>query len=210
MIAIIDYEIGNLGSVLKAFSYLDVPVVLTGDSRKIEEAEGLVLPGVGAFGEGMNNLKKLKLVEVIKKEVAAGKPLLGICLGMQLLFDGSEEDPEIEGLGLISGRVKRFKSEIVGKIPHIGWNQVEPVTNDPLFAGLKSNYFYFVHSYYPEPVEEEVVLGKTGYGKQKFASLVKKEKIWGIQCHPEKSSRIGLKMLKNFSEVVFNGDIPGN
>lgn len=203
MIAIIDYGIGNLGSVVKAFNFLEIPVTLTANKDIIEQAEGIVLPGVGAFGEGMANLRKNNMEQLLKKVVDRGTPFLGICLGLQLLFSVSEEDKQAAGLNLINGKVKRFEKEKVGKIPHMGWNQVELQSKDPLFEGFKKNYnFYFVHSYYVEPKDKEVILGKTTYGKQEFVSVVKKDNIWGIQCHPEKSSQIGLKVLQNFSEVV--------
>lgn len=210
MIAIIDYEIGNLGSVLKALKYLKVPVTLTMDYQEIKEAAGIILPGVGAFGEGMENLRSLKLEQLIKEEIAKGKPLLGICLGMQLLFTTSEEDRGITGLSLIAGQVKKFNPDKVGKVPHIGWNQVELVKDDSLFKKLGKEDFYFVHSYYVEPENKEVILGKTVYGSHEFVSVVKQNNIWGIQCHPEKSSRVGLQVLKNFSEVVYDGGYSGN
>lgn len=210
MIVVIDYDIGNLASVVKAFEYLNVPVKLSSDYRDLAEASGIVLPGVGAFGEGMENLRNLKLEKGIIEEVKTGKPFFGICLGMQLLFTSSEEDQGVAGLGLIEGEVKLFDRNRVGKVPHIGWNQVEVTKKDPVFTGLSGENFYFVHSYYVEPVQDDVVLGKTDYGNQTFAAVVRKGNIWGMQCHPEKSSQLGLSVLKNFSGVVLNANNTSN
>jgi glutamine amidotransferase len=210
MIAVVDYEIGNLGSVVKAFKYLDIPVILTRNYQDLQKASGIILPGVGAFGEGMANLRKLGLEEVIKEEVDKGKPFFGICLGMQLLFSKSEEEKEITGLNLIEGQVKMFDRNKVGKIPQIGWNQVDILKDDLVFNKVSGDYFYFVHSYFVLPDDDQYVLGKTTYGEETFASVVRRNNIWGMQCHPEKSGRTGLKVLKNFSEVVLNGDYTGN
>jgi imidazole glycerol-phosphate synthase subunit HisH len=203
LIAIVDYGIGNIGSVVKAFKYLNIPVKLTYKHNEIKDADAIVLPGVGAFGEGMNNLKKRKLDSLIKNLIFQGKPFLGICLGLQLLFSSSEEDKSIEGLNIIEGEVRRFNSEKVGKIPHIGWNQLKLKRDDPLFYNILNPIdFYFVHSYYVKPIKEEFILANTNYGKQEFVSVIRRDNVWGIQCHPEKSSRIGLQLLRNFSEVV--------
>ena len=211
MIAIIDYGIGNLGSVVKAFKYLEIPVTLTSDENEIRSAEAVVLPGVGAFGEGMNNLQERNLKQVIFDDVADGKPFLGICLGLQLLFSSSEEDHDIPGLDLIDGKVTKFDIKQVDKIPHMGWNQVELKQDDPVFEGFsRPHNLYFVHSYYVDPVDEDVILGKTKYGSEDFVSVIRKGNVWGIQCHPEKSSKVGLKVLKNFNEVVSNGSNSGN
>lgn len=206
MIVVIDYDIGNLASVVKAFEYLNVPVKLSSDYRDLAEATGIVLPGVGAFGEGMENLKRLKLEKRIIEEVRTGKPFFGICLGMQLLFSSSEECQQTTGLGLIEGEVKLFDRNKVGKVPHIGWNQVEITKEDPVFNGLNGSNFYFVHSYYVKPVRDDVILGKTDYGDQTFVAVVRRDNVWGMQCHPEKSSQVGLNVLKNFSEVVLNAN----
>ena len=203
MITIIDYGIGNLGSVVKAFEYLEIPVELTDNKEKIRKAEAVVLPGVGAFGEGMRNLRKDDLDKVIYEVVEKGVPFLGICLGLQLLFTSSEEDKDIEGLNLLKGKVEKFDKNKVGKIPHMGWNQVKLQKDDPLFNGFtRDRNFYFVHSYYVSPEEKEVILGKTDYGKKEFVSVIRNKNIWGIQCHPEKSSKIGLRVLENFKEIV--------
>lgn len=210
MITVIDYDIGNLGSVIKAFDYLEIEVKLTSNPEEIKTAEGIILPGVGAFREGMENLLRLGFEKVIKDEVAKGKPFFGICLGMQLLFDSSEEDPGVSGLSLIPGRVVRFKQEEVGKIPQIGWNQLELVQDDPIFSELDKEYFYFVHSYYVQPDNEKYIVTQTGYGSRSFPSVVRKDNVWGMQCHPEKSSQAGLQVLKKFSEVVVCGSNTGN
>ncbi|MTI59673.1 MAG: imidazole glycerol phosphate synthase subunit HisH [Firmicutes bacterium] len=210
MIVVIDYDIGNLASVVKAFEYLNVPVKLSSDYRDLAEASGIVLPGVGAFGEGMENLKRLKLEKRIIEEVRTGKPFFGICLGMQLLFSISEECQETEGLGLIEGEVKLFDRNKVGKVPHIGWNQVEIMKKDQVFDDLNGENFYFVHSYYVKPVRDDVILGKTNYGNQTFAAVVRRGNVWGMQCHPEKSSQAGLSVLRNFSGVVLNANNTSN
>ena len=210
MIAIIDYGIGNLKSVVKAFQFLDIPVKLTANFEKISTADGVVLPGVGAFGAGMSNLQENDMVTLIEKIVSRGTPLLGICLGMQLLFSESAEAPGVPGLGLIPGRVERFTKNEVHKIPHIGWNQVEQRQDDPLFKKVKEQAnFYFVHSYYAVSSDNDVIIGTTEYGKREFVSIVRQLNVWGFQCHPEKSSRIGLQVLKNFSEVIINGSNTG-
>ncbi|MFP4016056.1 MAG: imidazole glycerol phosphate synthase subunit HisH [Halanaerobiales bacterium] len=210
MIALIDYDIGNLGSVYKAFKYLDIDVVLTRDTEDIKRADGIILPGVGAFGEGMLNLRRMGFEDVIKEEVAAGKPFFGICLGMQLLFEKSAEAEDVPGLGLIPGEVVKFEKEKVGKIPHMGWNQVEVVREDPVFKGLDGKNYYFVHSFYVVPEDKKYIVAQTQYGETEFASVVRKDNVWGMQCHPEKSSKVGLQTLKNFCEVVYSGNNTSN
>ncbi|MGM0410306.1 MAG: imidazole glycerol phosphate synthase subunit HisH [Bacillota bacterium] len=203
MIAVINYGVGNIGSVLKAFEYLDIPVTLTADKKEIKEADGLILPGVGAFGSGMKKLKERNLVELIKKEVEAGKPLLGICLGLQLLFSESEESPGVKGLDLIKGKVKKFKKDEVEKIPHMGWNNLKEVKSNLLLEKIKKpRDFYFIHSYYVEVENKDLIISKSIYGKREFASLVRMNNIWGIQPHPEKSSKKGLELLNNFARKV--------
>jgi len=204
---VIDYGVGNLGSVLKAFNYLNVPVKLTDNCQEIREAKGVVLPGVGAFGSGMGNLINFHLKETIVEIINKGKPFLGICLGLQLLFTSSDEAPGIKGLDIIKGQVKKFDIEKVNKIPHMGWNQVKLNQEDLLFKNFsRDQNFYFVHSYYVNPEDSELILGETEYGSQEFVSVIRKNNLWGLQCHPEKSSEIGLKVLKNFSEVALNGN----
>ena len=206
MIAVIDYGVGNLGSVLKAFQFLNVPVILTSDHDKILKAQGVVLPGVGAFGAGMKNLKKSGLNNTINEIIKLNRPFLGICLGLQLLFSSSEENPGIKGLDIIKGKVTKFKLGKVDKIPHMGWNQVEIQKKDPLFVSFsRKRNFYFVHSYYVKPENQDIILGTTSYCQQEFASVIRDSNIWAIQCHPEKSSKVGLEVLNKFSEVAING-----
>ncbi len=201
LIAVVDYGMGNIRSVSKAFEAVGAKVEVTGNPRTIAEAEAIVLPGVGAFARGMENLNKLNLIPAIHDVVKRRIPVLGICLGLQLLFTESEEHRICKGLGLIKGRVRKFTSNV--KIPHMGWNQVEfsPSLSDEkrnVFEGVEDNcYFYFVHSYYVEPEDKELVVATTRYGKD-FVSVINKDKIWGVQFHPEKSSESGLKILRNF------------
>jgi len=205
LIVIIDYGVGNLGNIHRAIKFLDIQVKLSKKIDDIKSAAGIILPGVGAFGEGMKNLEERNLVGPIKEAVLKDrKPFLGICLGLQLLFSESEEDPDSEGLNLIRGKVKKFAPQKVTKIPHMGWNYINLLKDDILLKGINMpDYFYFVHSYYTEPFED-VGLGKTVYDNMKFTSFIRKDNIWGIQAHPEKSSVTGLHFLKNFSEVVNN------
>jgi glutamine amidotransferase len=201
MIALIDYGISNLRSVQKAFEHLNVPVTLTQDPEQVARADKLILPGVGAFSAGMEGLRQRSLVEPIKQAVKAGVPFIGICLGMQLLFDESEEvgqgfQPE-KGLGLLAGRVVLMRGESL-QVPHMGWNQIQPLRDSPLLHGIVPGaYAYFVHSYICVPADEETVLATTDYG-QEFASVVGKDNVWGIQFHPEKSQQTGLRVLQNF------------
>ncbi|MHB1042925.1 MAG: imidazole glycerol phosphate synthase subunit HisH [Eubacteriales bacterium] len=200
MIAIIDYGMGNLRSVQKGFEKAGVEAAVVRDPREVDSAGGVVLPGVGAFADAMDNLRSLKLDEAVHRAVEAGKPFLGICLGQQLLFEASEEWGLHAGLGVFPGRVRRLPEGL--KVPHMGWNQVEKVRPNPLLAGVPDRTsFYFVHSYYVDPAEEELVLGLTEYGVR-FASVAGRGKVFGIQFHPEKSSYLGLLILKNFGELV--------
>lgn len=186
MIAIIDYQMGNLRSVEKAFLKVGGRAIVTSDKNKISKADKIVLPGVGAFGDGLRELKKLRLLDVIKKSIAAGKPFFGICLGMQLLFEESEEAKGVAGLGILEGDVKRFRLKPPLKVPHMGWNQLD-----------NGAYVYFVHSYYCVPKDKSIVSAKTEYGIE-FASMVTKDNICGCQFHPEKSQDVGLKILEDF------------
>jgi glutamine amidotransferase len=195
MIAIVDYGMGNLRSVTNAFRYLGAEVLVTSDKQAIGEAGALVVPGVGAFGKCVENLKRYGLFDFLKEQIASGKPYLGICLGMQILLESSEEAPGVEGLGVIKGRVVRFRGDM--KIPHMGWNSAGIVKPSRVLEGIPDgSYFYFVHSYFPEPVEP-VAATVTGYGGE-FASSLEKENVFACQFHPEKSQAIGLKLLRNF------------
>lgn len=200
MIAIIDYGMGNLGSVSKAFEYVGAEVKRTDSKSDLQNADALVLPGVGAFPAAMKNLDALGLIPVIQDEVRKGKPFLGICLGYQLLFDKSYEMEECEGLALARGEVKKFEVNL--KIPHIGWNEVRVEKKSPLSKGIRTGeHFYFVHSYYVEPQEEADVLFTTEYGIS-FAAAIAKGNVFGTQFHPEKSQEKGLQMIKNFKDFV--------
>jgi imidazole glycerol-phosphate synthase subunit HisH len=198
MIGIIDYKLNNLRSVQKAFEKVGASAFISSDVKELSRAEKLVLPGVGAFGKAMENIKSLGLEELISTHAKAGKPLIGICLGMQLLFRRSFENGIHDGLNLIDGEVKLFPNTV--KVPHIGWNQMEIQHQSKILKSVVDKSFvYFVHSYYAEP-REQVTLTTTEYGFH-FTSVVQKDCIFGIQFHPEKSQTAGLQMLKNFSEL---------
>jgi glutamine amidotransferase len=203
MIAIIDYGMGNLRSVQKGFEFVGHEAVVTRDSRVIDQASHVVLPGVGAFGDCMANLTRYELVEVIHRSVAKGKPFLGICLGFQLLFSESEEFGCHRGLDILTGRVKAIPRPHVDagtsfKIPHMGWNTIQVNTPAPPLRGIApGSYVYFVHSYYVEPADPSLVSTQTEYGMT-FASSVWKDNVFATQFHPEKSQAVGLQILKNF------------
>lgn len=200
MIAIIDYGGGNLRSVQNGFAAAGFPTVVTDEQHELEAADGLVLPGVGAFGQAMKNLRQSGLGQLLLRRVAAGVPLLGICLGLQLLFEKSDEKGEHAGLGLIEGAVVPFSGVL--KVPQIGWNQLSIRREHPLLEGIRQgDYFYFVHSFYACPTDPAVVLASADYGGE-FAAVVQKDHLFGIQFHPEKSSRLGLQILKNFGRLV--------
>ena len=201
MIAIIDYDAGNIKSVEKALQKLGAEVVITKDAETILQADKVILPGVGAFGDAMSNLKKYDLVPVIKQVVEKGTPFLGICLGLQLLFDRSDETPGVEGLGILKGEVLRIPDHEELKIPHMGWNSLHFQNNGRLFKGLlEESYVYFVHSYYLKAEEQEIVKATAEYGVTIHAS-VEKGNVFACQFHPEKSSDVGLTILKNFVEL---------
>ena len=198
MIAIIDYDAGNVKSVEKALQALNQEVIITNDKKILLEADKVILPGVGAFGDAMEKLQSYGLVEVIHELVEMKKPFLGICLGLQLMFDESEESPGVKGLGLLKGKIVRFpQSEL--KVPQIGWNSLEFPKDSVLFKGINTGeYVYFVHSYYLK-AEEDIVAATTEYGVTVHAA-VEKDNIFACQFHPEKSSVVGLNILKNFVE----------
>ncbi len=203
MIAIIDYNMGNLASVKNAFAKLGQETVVENNPEKFKDYEKLVLPGVGAFGDAMEHLKERNMIAAIKEFAQSGKPMLGICLGMQLLFESSQEFGEHEGLGLIAGNVVKFESnkfEEPLKIPHMGWNRMF-TKKHPLFNGLDNeHYLYFVHTYHVTCTNENDIIGETFYG-YKFTSAVAHNNIMGIQPHPEKSHKNGLKILENFIKL---------
>ena len=199
MIAILDYDAGNIKSVEKAFKILGEETILTRDFSVIKKADRLVLPGVGSFAAAMDNLKKYELDKAIHEFVATGKPFLGICLGLQLLFESSEESPGVEGLHVLDGIVKRIPDSEGIKVPHIGWNSLDFPNEGRLFKGIAEGAFvYFVHSYYLQAKEPSIVTATTEYGCHIHAS-VEKDNIFACQFHPEKSSTVGLKILKNFA-----------
>jgi len=195
-VAIIDYGVGNLRSVEKAFAATGCDAVISSDENLLRKAERLVLPGVGAFGACMSALQERGFDRLVKERVSEGTPLLGVCVGMQLLFDESEEFGSTRGLGLIKGRVRRFNGELV--VPHVGWNRIHQRGAHTLFEGVAEGAFcYFVHSFYCEPVDARVVVGESEYGVR-YASVVAERNVCGVQFHPEKSQEVGLQMLKNF------------
>lgn len=201
MIAIVDYGMGNLRSVEKALQRVGAEVRVVGDAISVMAARGLVLPGVGAFGDCMRNLERLGLVEVIRRWVDEGQPFLGICLGMQALFESSEEAPGVAGLGILPGTVPRFRGQGL-KVPHMGWNQLRIRQADcPLLAGVADGSFvYFVHSYYCQPADDSVTCATTEYGRE-FCAMVWRERMFAMQFHPEKSQAVGLRILENFVRV---------
>jgi imidazole glycerol-phosphate synthase subunit HisH len=201
-VAIIDYGVGNLRSVEKAFAAVGVDAVVTGDKKKLLTAERLVLPGVGAFGMCMSEFERHGLLDLVLNRVEQGTPLLGVCVGMQMLFEESSEFGKTPGLGLLKGSVDRFNETLV--VPHVGWNQVVKRSEHPLLANvLTETFFYFVHSYYCEPADESVVVGETDYGIR-FCSVIAKGNVCGVQFHPEKSQNAGLQLLKNFANQRFD------
>ncbi len=200
MIAIIDYQMGNLRSVQKGFEKVGYEATITSDRQVLARAEKIVLPGVGAFGDAMAELKRRELVEPIRDAVASGKPFLGICLGLQLLFDVSYEGGTHEGLGIVPGEVVRFNLPAQYKVPHMGWNQLNFRNPSPLVAGLDDGvYCYFVHSYYVVPRDASVIAAETDYGGP-FCSMIRRDKLFATQFHPEKSQQDGLRMLANFAQ----------
>lgn len=210
MIAIVDYQMGNLRSVQKAFEHKGFEALVTADRSAIRDAQGLVLPGVGAFGDCYRELESRRLIDPMLEWIETGRPFLGICLGLQILLSDSEESSDAPGLNVIKGRVKRFPNGML-KVPHMGWNQVrfsaagtakDSKRDCPLFEGIpEETYFYFVHSYYVEPEDSAVVAGVTDYGIP-FASAIWRDNIYATQFHPEKSQDAGLKLIENFGKLV--------
>jgi imidazole glycerol-phosphate synthase subunit HisH len=199
MIVIVDYGMGNLRSVQKAFQKVGYEAEITSSAQRVREASSVVLPGVGAFGEAMANLARAGLVEALR-QAAASRPFIGICLGQQLLFEESDEMGRHEGLGILPGKVVRFSGPL--KVPHMGWNQIRLVRPSPILAGVADGEFaYFVHSYYVVPSDPGVILARTDYGVS-FASIVGHDHLFGLQFHPEKSQAVGLKMLANFAALT--------
>lgn len=196
MIAIIDYGVGNLKSVQKALTYLGIDSVITSDAETILKAEKVILPGVGAFGDAMKELKNSTLDKIVYQVVEKQTPLLGICVGMQLLFEGSEESPGVEGLGILQGAFKRFSRDVI--TPHMGWNSLSFTRSSKLFNGVDEGAdVYFVHSYYLDATTAESIVATTEYDGV-FGVAIEKDKIYATQFHPEKSGEVGLQILRNF------------
>lgn len=201
MIAVIDYDAGNIRSVEKALQYLGEDVFVTREREEILSADRVILPGVGAFGDAMEKIRSYGLEEVIHEAVEAKIPFLGICLGLQLLFESSEESEGVKGLGILPGKIVKIPEKSGLKIPHIGWNSLKFPSEGALFRGLEENsYVYFVHSYYLQAQEKEIVKAVTEYGVTIHAA-VEKDNVYACQFHPEKSSAAGLQILKNFIAV---------
>jgi glutamine amidotransferase len=205
-VVVVDYGRGNLRSVQKALELVGLDAKITREPRDLDDAHAVVLPGVGAFRDCMKSLVSLGLVNPLVRAIERGKPFLGICLGLQILFDESEEFGPTPGLGLLAGQVRRFPSDRDGlaglKIPHMGWNTVDLTRESPLFRGIPAGaHFYFVHSYFVEPCDRDVVLGLTEYGVS-FASVVQKDRLVATQFHPEKSQNAGLRFLANFRDWI--------
>jgi glutamine amidotransferase len=208
-IAIIDYQMGNLRSVQKGFEKVGHSASITSDPRALAAADKIVLPGVGAFGDAIAELRRRDLVQPIKDAVSSGKPFLGICLGLQLLFDVGYEGGEYEGLGILRGKVVRFDLPHEFKVPHMGWNRGTFKRRAPVLEGLADNtYFYFVHSYYVVPADPSVVAIEADYGHP-FCAAVWQDNLFATQFHPEKSQAEGLKLLKNFAELPGESPVAG-
>ena len=199
MIGIIDYGMGNLGSVTNAFRFLELDAKIVERKADMDACRALILPGVGAFGDCMSHLVEHDFVDAIKNWTRAGKPLMGICLGLQALFDGSEESPGVAGLSIFPGEVKRFDLSSDLKVPQIGWNRLNQTAADcPMFEGIDDGaYFYLVHSYYVSPRDEGIIAGRTDYGID-YCSVAWRDNVFATQFHPEKSQAAGLRLLRNF------------
>ncbi len=203
MIAVIDYGAGNLQSVVKALHYIDCPTLVTNRTEEILNCDAALLPGVGSFGDAMDCMNRSGATEAVQQFVTTGKPFLGICLGLQLLFPESEESPSVKGLGLLEGSITRIPdADKTLKIPHMGWNSLDIRIHDGLYRGIEGNpYVYFVHSYYLKAKDEGIVSARTEYGVSIDAS-VQQDNIYATQFHPEKSGRVGLQILQNFVDLT--------
>jgi glutamine amidotransferase len=198
-VAIVDYGVGNLRSVEKAFAATGNSAIVTSDPKELLKARRLVLPGVGAFAACMNALRDYGLAELVVERAQGGTPLLGVCVGMQMLFDESDEFGKTSGLGLVRGRVTRFNGDLV--VPQVGWNRIQQRKKHPLFSDVENDSFcYFVHSYFCEPEDDEIIFGSTEYGVN-YASVIADKNVCGVQFHPEKSQEVGLRMLANFARI---------
>ncbi|MGQ9504817.1 MAG: imidazole glycerol phosphate synthase subunit HisH [Thermogutta sp.] len=200
-ITIVDYGMGNLRSVQKAFERLGFQAEITDSPDRILDADRLVVPGVGAFGDAIHELERRNLIKPILRFIESGRPFLGICLGLQLLFEKSYENGVHKGLGILRGDVVRFELSSEYSVPHMGWNQVRQECPNPLMQGIPDeSFFYFVHSYYVVPANPEVIVGTTEYGFR-FCSMIRQDNVFATQFHPEKSQSLGLKLLRNFAEL---------
>ncbi len=204
-VAVVDYGMGNLRSVQKGFERVGVAAEVTRDPARIAAAAGVVLPGVGAFGACMENLRSYRLIEPVREAIDSGRPFLGICVGLQLLFDESEEYGPVQGLGILKGRCRRFphrEDDPDYRVPHMGWNQLDKRGTSPLLDGVEDGAFvYFVHSYFVDADDQSVVAASTRYAVE-FVASVARGNVYGCQFHPEKSQRVGLKILENFGRIV--------
>ncbi len=202
MITVVDYGMGNLRSVSKALEKVGFDVKVSSNKEDIKNAKAVVVPGVGAFGDAIHNLERFGLKEEIIKSIKEGKPYLGICLGLQILFEYGYEFGEHEGLGILKGKVIRFENKEGFKVPHMGWNQVHIKENKRMYSEIKNGeFFYFVHSFYPLPSDSSVISSITDYSVE-FCSAVEVDNVWAVQFHPEKSQKAGLKLLENFKNFV--------
>ena len=206
-IAIIDFKLSNLFSVAHACEYVGIDAKITSDPKDLAEADSLILPGVGAFGDAMKNLDSFGLTEAIKKHIKSNKPFMGVCLGMQLLFETSEEFGSHKGLGIFKGRVSKFEAEVDGKklrVPHIGWDKININKKSELFEGIKDqDFMYFVHSYFCIPDDRDIIATTTNYDGFKFVSAVSKNNVFAVQFHPEKSGKNGPRIYSNFKKLAY-------
>jgi len=205
-VAIIDYQLSNLYSVKHACDFVGINSIITSNPKEIQSADVCIIPGVGAFGDAMKNLTNLNLVSPIKKHISDGKPFIGICLGLQLLFEESDEFGNHKGLGILPGKIVRFSENNLGKeklrVPQIGWNKIKIIKDNPLLSGVKENEFmYFVHSYYAQPKNKDIIMTTTTYGSCEYASGVSKDNVFAVQFHPEKSGKEGLKIYNNIAKL---------
>ncbi len=200
VIAVVDYGAGNLQSVKKALDFIGAPCIITKNADEIKRADKVILPGVGSFGDAMDSMHKSGLTDAVKEAALSGKPFLGICLGLHLLFEESEESPGAKGLGILKGKIRKIPLEEGIKVPHMGWNSLEVKQHDGVFASAKDgDYVYFVHSYYLTADNPEEVAARTVYGSTFIDAAVKKGNLCAVQFHPEKSGSVGLNMLRNFA-----------